>query len=97
MLGHLTVLAELGLGTRGAGVQQNAGQRRREQSPLVSASFSRRVAEGHFNSSNVVAGALYRQRLQPDRLFMTFLETKAMNGIYKEAEALLIADGGVFF
>lgn len=143
VLGHLTVLAELGLGTltsrairdrdcfsgqwtrqrradhivarigfvralwaradgdiwlyRGAGVQQSAGQRRRGQSPLVSASFSREVAESHFNSSNVVAGALYRQRLQLDRLFMTFLETKAMNGVYKESEALLIGDGGVFF
>lgn len=143
VLGHLTVLAELGLGTltsrairdgdcfagqwtkqrradhilarmgfvralwgrasgdiwlyRGVGVQQSASRRRRGQSPLVSASFSRRVAESHFNSSNVTAGALYRQRLQPDRLFMTFLETKSMNGIYKEAEALLLADGGVFF
>jgi hypothetical protein len=130
VLGHLTVLAELGLGTltsrvirdrecfsgqwsrqrradhivarigfvralwaradgdiwlyRGAGVQQGA-DRRRGQSPLVSASFSRRVAESHFKASKAVAGALYRQRMQPDRLFMTFLETKAMNGMYKEA------------
>ena len=142
VLGHLTVLAEIGLGTltsrairdpdcfsgqwsrqrradhivarmgfvralwaradgdiwvyRGAGVQHGT-DRRRGQSPLVSASFSRKVAESHFNASNAVAGALYRQRMQPDRLFMTFLETKAMNGIYKEAEALMLADGGVFF
>jgi hypothetical protein len=28
---------------------------------------------------------------------VSFYETKAMNGTYKEAEALLLADGGVFF
>lgn len=144
VLGHLTVLAELGLGTltarairdpncfsgqwtrerradhilarigfvralwaradgdimlyRGVATQAGAaGRRRRGQSPLVSASFSRRVAESHFSSSNAVAGALYRQRLQLERLFMTFLETAAMNGIYREAEALLLSDGGAFF
>jgi hypothetical protein len=142
VLGHLTVLAELGLGTltsrairdrqcfsgqwskqrradhivarmgfvralwaradgdiwlyRGVGVQPGT-DRRRWRSPLVSASFSRRVAETHFKASDAVAGALYRQRMEHDRLFMTFLETKAMNGLYKEAEALVLADGGVFF
>lgn len=80
---------------RGVGVQDRP--RRRSQSPLVSASFSRRVAESHFTSSSAVAAALYRQRLQIDRLFMTFLETQAMNGVYREAEALLLTDGGVLF
>jgi hypothetical protein len=144
VLGHLTVIAELGLGSltarairdrncfsgrwtrerradhilarigfvralwaradgditlhRGVATQADTTARpRRGRSPLVSASFSRDVAKSHFGSSAAVAGALYRQRLQPERLFMTFLETKAMNGIYKEAEALLLADGGVFF
>jgi hypothetical protein len=57
---------------------------------LVSASFSRRVAENHFGSVDAAAGALYRQRLQPGRLFMTFLETGAMARQYREAEAVLL-------
>lgn len=144
VLGHLTVLAELGLGTltarairdrdcfggqwtrerradhilarmgfvralwaraegditlyRGVATQAGAaGRRRRGVSPLVSASFSRRVAESHFGSPAAVAGALYRQLLRPERLFMTFIETRAMNGRYQEAEALLLADAAAFF
>src|SRR5215469_3632024 len=51
----------------------------RRQSPLISASFSREVAESHFRSPGAAAAALYRQPLAPERLFMTFLETAAMN------------------
>ena len=64
--------------------------------PLVSASFSRRVAESHFGSADAAAGALYRQRLQPGRLFMTFLETGAMTRQYREAEAVLLPGSGPF-
>lgn len=126
VLGHLTVIAELGLGTltgraiRDPGTFEGgwARDRRAERilaragfvhvlwarsdrdvrmyrgvglahavahpdggggrtMPLVSASFSRCVAESHFGSADAAGAALYRQRLQPGRLFMTFLETVA--------------------
>ena len=64
--------------------------------PLVSASFPRRVAESHFGSAGAAAGARYRQRLQPGRLFMTFPETGAMTRQYREAEAVLLPGGGPF-
>jgi hypothetical protein len=35
---------------------------------------------------------MWRQIVSPDRLFMTFLETAAMNRQFKEAEAVLIGD-----
>jgi hypothetical protein len=145
-LGHLTVIAELGLGTltarairdpgtfeggrardrraehilaragfvhalwararrdvalyRGIGLGDATGSPDRasgRKAPLVSASFSRRVAESHFGSPGAAAGALYRQPLQPGRLFMTFLETGAMNRQYQEAEAVLLTGSGPFF
>ncbi len=51
---------------------------------FVSATFSKTVAESHHPSS------LRQQELPLDRLFMTFLETAAMNNPYQEAEAVLI-------
>jgi hypothetical protein len=146
VLGHLTVIAELGLGTltgrairdpgtfeggwardrraerilaragfvharwarsgrdvrmyRGAGpgdaaAHPDGGGGRKM--PLVSASFSRRVAESHFGSAGAAAGALCRQRLQPGRLVMTFLQTGAMTRQYREAEAVLLPGSGPFF
>jgi hypothetical protein len=143
VLGHLTVLAELGLGQltarairdpdcfagghsksrraehiaartgfaralwaradgevmvyRGVGIQPGdvGGRRRTWRSPLISATFSRAVAESHATGTD--AGALFRQRLQPDRLFMTFLETRAMTAVYPEAEAALFGEPGPFF
>jgi hypothetical protein len=65
--------------------------------PVVSASLSRQVAESHFGSGQAVAGALYRQPLEPGRVFMTFLETAAMNRLYAEAEAVLLAGRGPLF
>lgn len=62
----------------------------RRQSPPVSASFSRRVAESHFRAPNAIAATLYRQRLAPERLFMTFLEIEAMNRQFLEAEEVLV-------
>jgi hypothetical protein len=64
----------------------------RRQAPLISATFSRPVAESHFRSPHAAAATLYRQRLSPELLFMTFLETAAMNSPYQEAEAVLLAD-----
>ena len=65
----------------------------RRETPLISASFSHLVAESHFHSPNATAAALYRQQLAPERLFMTFLETAAMNSQFREAEAVLLTDG----
>jgi hypothetical protein len=83
-----------GVGLGDAAAQADGGG---PKTPLVSASFSRRVAESHFGSPDAAAGALYRQLLQPGRLFMTFLETGAMNRQYQEAEAVLLPGGGPFF
>jgi hypothetical protein len=59
---------------------------------LLSASFDERVARSH-----LVAGPgrptrrLLRGLVPTDRLFMTYLETAAMNEHYREAEAVLLA------
>ena len=45
----------------------------------------------HFDS-DADAALLARQRVPVSRLFMTFLETAAMNDRYREAEAALIGD-----
>jgi len=58
---------------------------------FVSATFSFDVAIAHFHADRATA-ALYRQRLPVDRLFMTFVETSAMNRQFREAEAVLIGD-----
>lgn len=80
---------------RGAAFQDwpaTADSRPRRVTPLISASFSRQVAESHFSSPGAAAAALYRQPLAPGRLFMTFLETAAMNSQFREAEAVLLTD-----
>jgi hypothetical protein len=66
---------------------------------FVSATFSRDVAESHFDGgAATVAAALYRQVVRTSRLFMTFLETCAMNRQFKEAEAVLLTRRrGTFF
>ncbi len=60
-------------------------------SSLIATTFSRDVATSHFDS-NTAAALLARQRVPVSRLFMTFLETAAMNDRYREAEAVLIGD-----
>lgn len=62
-------------------------------SSLVSATFSRQVAEAHFDGGTTTqAAALWRQVVPIERLLMSFLETKAMNERFHEAEAVLLAD-----
>ena len=58
---------------------------------LTAATFSREVATAHFDSPTETA-LLLRGRVPVSRLLMTFLETPAMNGRYREAEAVLIGD-----
>jgi hypothetical protein len=61
-----------------------------QANPLISATFSRAIAESHFDSERADTAALLRRRLPVERLYMTFLETPAMNKQYLEADAVLI-------
>jgi hypothetical protein len=57
---------------------------------FVSATFHRPVAEAHFQDG---ATALFlADRIGVERLFMTHLETAAMNRQFREAEAVLLED-----
>jgi hypothetical protein len=77
---------------RGIGLQGDAGFETASVG-LISASLARTVAESHFSAASSTAAALLRRELPVERLFMTFLETSAMNGKYLEAEAVLFGDG----
>jgi hypothetical protein len=60
---------------------------------FVSATFSADVAEAHFlGGPSTTAAAKWRQDMPVHRLFMSFLETAALNERYLEAEAVLIGD-----
>jgi hypothetical protein len=60
-----------------------------------SATFSAEVAEAHYRGApSTRTAALIRQTLPVERLFMTFLETPAMNRRFLEAEAALLGDPG---
>lgn len=60
---------------------------------LISATFSREVADSHFQGGPATRVAvLWRQRVPVERALMTFLETQAMNQRFHEAEAVLLAD-----
>jgi hypothetical protein len=59
----------------------------------VSATLSREVAEAHFEGGpSTRAAAMWRQLVPVERMFMTFLETPAMNQSFLEAEAVLVGD-----
>jgi hypothetical protein len=79
---------------RGIGLQGRAALRE-PATPLISATFSRPLAETYFNSERAGLSALLRRRLPIERLFMTFLETAAMTTKYLEAEATLFSDGSL--
>ena len=50
---------------------------------------------GHFAGPGTgPTGVLLRQSVPIERIFMTCLETRAMNLFYKEAEAVLLFDAG---
>jgi hypothetical protein len=63
---------------------------------FVSATFSREVAESHFDGNEKTVAAILSREVAPvERLFMTYVETEAMNRQFLEAEGVLIADDGV--
>lgn len=62
---------------------------------FVSATFSQEVALSHFaGTERSVAAVLHRNVVPVERLFMTYVETEAMNRQFLEAEAVLIAGAG---
>jgi hypothetical protein len=64
---------------------------RRDRPTLVSATFDPAVAESHFESGTPEATrVLQAQAVPTGRIFMTYLETAAMNTPFKEAEAVLL-------
>ena len=59
----------------------------------MSTTLSEAVAGGHFQGGpSTQVAVLWRQRVPSARLFMTFLETAAMNRQFKEAEAVVFGD-----
>ena len=74
---------------RGAASDEDIGPPR--ATSFLSATFSRAVAEAHFEGGpGTRAAVLVRREVPLDRLVMTFLETEAMNAPYREAEAVLV-------
>jgi hypothetical protein len=64
---------------------------------LVSGTFSEAVAESHIGGGTTRRHSkLITRSLPLHRLFMTFLETEAMNEPYREAEALFVGSPGSF-
>lgn len=62
---------------------------------FISATFDRAVAESHYNvGEDSATRALLRQSAPSERVFMTYLETGAMNERYLEAEAALLWQAG---
>lgn len=84
--GHTTVTL-----FRGAAAEGELAPR--PPASLVSATFSRTVAEAHFEGGpSTRVAVLVRQEAPLERLVMSFLETEAMNAPYREAEAVLLGN-----
>ncbi len=90
--GFGTVQLWRGLTVAGSGLRKTSW-------PLVSATFSRRVAQEHFASerSDQTGAALYRNCVPVSRLFMTYVETAHLNEPFREAEAVVVADPAALF
>jgi hypothetical protein len=80
---------------RGASIE---GERRGQAAALASCTFSLTVARSFCNfdrTSRFKHSYLVKRTVPVNRLFMTYLETRAMNEDYKEAEALILRDDAV--
>ncbi len=74
------------------GLSAEAGLRRRAGRSFVSTSFEEAVARSHYQSGTAAAThALVRQDVPVERLFMTYHETRAMNAVFLEAEAIVLS------
>jgi hypothetical protein len=58
---------------------------------FVSTSFDEAVARSHFETAGRPTHVITRQKVPVERLFMTYLETGAMNDRFLEAEAVVLA------
>lgn len=88
------VFGHLGLASvrlwRGASI--GGRLRSRPGRTFVSTSFDEAVARSHYEAGRPEwAHVLSRHEVRPDRVFMTYLETAAMNRVFLEAEAVLLA------
>lgn len=62
---------------------------------FTSATFDPAVAQSHYNTGEASGARIFmRQSVPIERLFMTYLETRAMNEHYLEAEAVLMWRAG---
>lgn len=67
--------------------------RGRNDGTFVSSTFSRKLAESWLDTDGSrFSVIMMRQPVPIERVFMTYLETAAMNRRFKEAEAVLLAD-----
>jgi hypothetical protein len=70
----------------------------RPAGPFVSATFHRPIADAQAAlGRHRSAGVLISQRLGVERLLMTYHETSAMNGPFREAEAVVLASSSTVF
>jgi hypothetical protein len=75
------------------GISSEDELRRHPARTFVSTTFDRAVAESLFAGGPAArVAALYRQDVPIERLFMTYVETAAMNRQFHEAEAVLLAE-----
>lgn len=73
------------------GLSSERALQERPARTFTSMTFSAEVAEAHFvGGPATVIGLLRRERVAVEHLLMTFLETRAMNSQFREAEAVLI-------
>lgn len=78
---------------RGASVEGRL--RARPSRTFVSTSFDEAVARSHYESGQPTwTHVLARHDVPRERVFMTYLETAAMNDVFLEAEAVLLATPG---
>lgn len=88
-LGHSHLCLYRGMSYRGE-LQSGRNQ------TFVSATFSKSVAQSHFEAGDAesgLVGVMFRQWTPVARLFMTYYETDQMNVTFKEAEAVLLFEG----
>jgi hypothetical protein len=71
------------------GFATDTRRQRREGRTFVSTSFAAAVARSHYGDKGSLRG-LMRRDVPVERLFMTYLETAAMNTTFLEAEAVLL-------
>jgi hypothetical protein len=84
-----------GIPTLHRGIATVGAPEARTGAGFVSATFAREVAESMLGPPGTSRAGVIRSGPAPlERLFMTYLETAALNRRFREAEAVLIEGGG---